>query len=443
MEQKERKIYLLEIFKYIGVNKIKVIIGSVFIALAFVGCMYILDVKNYSPVDTSGKEIIQEGDLTYDEKKVVDNLILMQDRAEFYENYLEKSYLMNIDVYKAKKVNFSFYVDSEYKFDFTSGNEIDYTTSLLEMYFIYANSAEFQMEVMNGLDEIYVKELFNLLANYETNTLNMSVYVPEIIDSEVVKEQILTLIKEKELETQQYGEHKLVTLTEEVVQEYDNNLENKLYTNRKTISDTKSQVILLKGELNEKQQKYLKEYYGDGEPETEEKPETEEEPQTVEKPKVKGKNIVLGVAFGIFIMCAYYIISSILSGRLQCEDDIRVMFGLNVLGLYTGQNMDEYLVAKIKCICKKMNINQVLVVSSVNEYIKSLDNIICLLKKNDIELIVADSIVCEASSYEKMCEVQNVIIVEKKYVSKYNDIGEELQLITDNNVNVIGSIVMK
>ena len=345
MEQKERKIYLSELFKYIRKNIVKVIAGSIVFAIAFVGFLYVSDMRKYNGSIESGKNIIEAEELTYDEIKIVDNLIMMQDRADFYQNYLEKSYLMNMDVYNVNKVVLQYYVDSEYTFDLSSDNELDYTTSLLEMYNIYMSSSEFRTNIMNDLDEEYIKELFAISTNYDAKTLNISVYVPENANSETIKERLMTLIKEKENEIQAYGKHKLITLSEDIIQEYDSGLESKLYSIRKTISDTRSQVIVLKADLTENQQNYLQNYYDI------------KKQETIEKPNLKVVNIVLGIVLGSVIMCAYYMFASILSGRLQCADDIRVMFGVKVLGEYTGTNMDEYLATKIKCTCEKNNIN--------------------------------------------------------------------------------------
>lgn len=431
MEQKERKIYLSELFKYIRKNIVKVIAGSIVFAIAFVGFLYVSDMRKYNGSIESGKNIIEAEELTYDEIKIVDNLIMMQDRADFYQNYLEKSYLMNMDVYNVNKVVLQYYVDSEYTFDLSSDNELDYTTSLLEMYNIYMNSSEFRTNIMNDLDEEYIKELFAISTNYDAKTLNISVYVPENANSETIKERLMTLIKEKENEIQAYGKHKLITLSEDIIQEYDSGLESKLYSIRKTISDTRSQVIVLKTDLTENQQNYLQNYYDI------------KKQETIEKPNLKVVNIVLGIVLGSVIMCAYYMFASILSGRLQCADDIRVMFGVKVLGEYTGTNMDEYLATKIKCTCEKNNINQLLIIGSACNEAKGIENVIDLIKNSNIDVVHANSIIDDSSSYKKMCEINNVILLEKKHVSKYNDIAEELQIIIDNKVNIIGTIVVQ
>ena len=431
MEQKERKIYLSELFKYIRKNIVKVIAGSIVFAIAFVGFLYVSDMRKYNGSIESGKNIIEAEELTYDEIKIVDNLIMMQDRADFYQNYLEKSYLMNMDVYNVNKVVLQYYVDSEYTFDLSSDNELDYTTSLLEMYNIYMNSSEFRTNIMNDLDEEYIKELFAISTNYDAKTLNISVYVPENANSETIKERLMTLIKEKENEIQAYGKHKLITLSEDIIQEYDSGLESKLYSIRKTISDTRSQVIVLKADLTENQQNYLQNYYDI------------KKQETIEKPNLKVVNIVLGIVLGSVIMCAYYMFASILSGRLQCADDIRVMFGVKVLGEYTGTNMDEYLATKIKCTCEKNNINQLLIIGSACNEAKGIENVIDLIKNSNIDVVHANSIIDDSSSYKKMCEINNVILLEKKHVSKYNDIAEELQIIIDNKVNIIGTIVVQ
>lgn len=431
MEQKERKIYLSELFKYIRKNIVKVIAGSIVFAIAFVGFLYVSDMRKYNGSIESGKNIIEAEELTYDEIKIVDNLIMMQDRADFYQNYLEKSYLMNMDVYNVNKVVLQYYVDSEYTFDLSSDNELDYTTSLLEMYNIYMNSSKFRTNIMNDLDEEYIKELFAISTNYDAKTLNISVYVPENANSETIKERLMTLIKEKENEIQAYGKHKLITLSEDIIQEYDSGLESKLYSIRKTISDTRSQVIVLKADLTENQQNYLQNYYDI------------KKQETIEKPNLKVVNIVLGIVLGSVIMCAYYMFASILSGRLQCADDIRVMFGVKVLGEYTGTNMDEYLATKIKCTCEKNNINQLLIIGSACNEAKGIENVIDLIKNSNIDVVHANSIIDDSSSYKKMCEINNVILLEKKHVSKYNDIAEELQIIIDNKVNIIGTIVVQ
>ena len=444
MEQKERKIYLTELIKCICKNKVKVVVGSIVITVLFVGAMFGLDLRSYNKAIKDKEEIeniedeenLEDEELLYEEQKVVDNIILMQDRVLFYENYLEKSYLMNMDVYNVKRIVLRYYLDSEYTFDMTSNSELDYTTSVLEMYYMYLAAPLFQNQIMEGLEKEYIKELFTITTNYDAKTLGVFVYVPESIDAEAIKAQIKQMLDEKEVEFQKYGKHDLILQVEDLAEQYDSGIESTLYSTRKTLSDTRSQVIELTKDLSESQIEYLKEYYDYEE-------EEEEEEESLVKPGFKIANILLGIGAGAIIMCGYYVLSSILSGKLQCEDDIRVMYGLNVLGLYTGGNMDEYLATKIKCICKKDNINHILLVGSVTEDIACVENVISLLKKNDIKLEIMNSIMNDATSYEKMCEVNDIILVEKKYVSKYNDIAEEIQTVMENKSNIIGAIVIE
>ncbi|MBQ2980626.1 MAG: hypothetical protein IJD58_00700 [Lachnospiraceae bacterium] len=428
MEQRERKIYLSELFKYIRKNFIKVIIGSIIISVLFTVYMYVTAINTYEKNKQNEKEIIDIEDLTYDEKKIVDNLIMMQDRASYHENYIEKSYLLNMDVNNVTKVILQYYVDSEYKLNLSSEVEMDYTSSLIEMYYMYLSNNQFMKQVMGGLEQEYIKELFSIYTNYDAKMLSIYVYVPNGVDANVVKDKVVELVKAKEKDIQVYGEHKLVTVMDNIVHEYDSSIESKIYSTRKTISDTKSQVIVIKEQLNAKQQKYLKQYY-----------DYNGDDVILEKPSISIKNIVLGIVMGIIFMCVYFAMKSILSGKLQCADDMRIMFGLKVFDKTTVE--DKYIASAIKCICERDNINKLFLISTVNTNEEIIDKVATTLKSSNIEVVKGNSIVDDPVSLENMYRTNNVVLIEKLYVSKYNDIAENLQIIMDNNINIVGSII--
>lgn len=441
VEQRERKIYIKELILDIFAKWKLVLVGAIIVSVLFTIVKYNSDIELYEQQNAANSETIDINSFSYEEKKMITNYMYLYDYAEYYEEYSENAYIMKLDPYNVEKIKLQYVVDSEYTFDFSDKNKNDYTDTLVMIYKDYMMSGDFAKAIASDMNPNFVLELINVTENIDGNAISLSVIVPEGTNSTDIIKNIENTLADVAEEKQQYGAHKLVKVNESKTVGYDNEVALKKYTVKKSISDVKEQAIILSGKLSGKQIDYIKQLQGI----------TEKKEQAV-KPTFNAKNVVVGFVLGIILMVCYYVVASILSGKLQNMDDIRVMFGINVLGTinttkkaYEYEKKLSYMASRIKVVCRKESIDKLYITSSCMAKIdnKVLVDIVETLKKDIKDVSCIGDLCIEPVALEKAKEMDNVIILEKIGVSHYEDIAEQIKIITENEINIIGAIAIK
>ena len=438
IEQRERKIYLKDLLFNVLSKWISILVGAVVVGVLVIAVKYKSDSDNYELKLQNAD--IEKNDFTEGQLKNIEDYIRIKDRLLYYSEYYENSYLMSINPANVTKLRVRVLVDSEYSYDLSNINENDYTSELIGAYTAYFSSVSFAKEMMTGLEEKYVKELVNVSYDYDIGVISIIITIPDSIDGDTVYNNLNQKITSLETSWQDIGKHTIRIISSSQDIEYDSELENKVYNTRKSISDSQIQLTAMEANLSASEMRYIGQLYG------------EEAVQSIAEPAINIKYGIIGIVLGAVLMVFFYIFASILSNKLQNAEDIRTMYGVNMLGKLAGKgkqakaDTDEiaYIVSKLKIMCHSKNIQRVHItgsnISKINDNIK--DVLATELKKSLEEVTIGDNICTDAMSLEKAKHADNVILVEALKVSHYDEIAEQLQLMSESDIELLGVITV-
>lgn len=175
--------------------------------------------------------------------------------------------------------------------------------------------------------------------------------------------------------------------------------------------------------------------------------EEEEEVTTVTTSFNLKKYGVVGVAGGLFVMCFFYAMIYVLSGKVHASDDFKA-YGLDSLGKldYSKDDVSKemWLVSSIASFMKLHELKKLYIALDYkNEKIeKTLNTFVEELKKQDIDVISGDPLK-EKDSFNELMASEAVVLFETAEQSKYESVSKIIDLANRQNISLVGSIVGK
>lgn len=175
---------------------------------------------------------------------------------------------------------------------------------------------------------------------------------------------------------------------------------------------------------------------------------TDKEPVAVEKVWFRAKYAISGAAVGLVFGVLITAILYILSRKLRVEADMEKYYNINVLGNIDKNNDDnayKFIAEKARVICAKKNIAKIAVAGTVqSDAISEIKNHLYEYIVNDsLNVVICGNINKDSDEYKKVIDAGNVILVEKKGKSDYNEISKEIELCKTCNIDIIGSVFVK
>ena len=458
-EKKTREINLAELFWQILLKWRSIICFGVLFAVLLCGMKYMMDTKSYHAsqnIDT--KQL--ENQLTEEERQQVAQANNLSARIKEYETYLETSAWMQIDPYKKPMVELQYYVDSEYTFNYTEESKNDYTSSLMTLYYNYIMSGEMSQNVIDeaklSISQADLSELWGI--SQVGNSISIKIICPEKDKMEMVADSIKTHLSSKEAEFQDIGPHKLKLLSDSQNVVVDNNLIDRKNTISNNISTMSAQLKSLKTGMNGQQLLLLQ--------------SEENEEEDSEKAGFNLKFMILGGFFGAFLVCFWVVCKVLFTARLQSSDEIRTLYNLRLLGEIAVPSQKNHFLSGIDGMLlalknrkkKKLSMEQQIKIIAANialscrqqkidciymtgsEYENVNADILNLLKKElssqNVKLKEGGSIYYDTESLKQSSEIGNIVLVEQKELSIYDEISHELNLAKEQNTYILGAIVL-
>ena len=285
---------------------------------------------------------------------------------------------------------------------------------------------------------------------------------PEEEKLDAISEGIKKLINRKQQDFQKIGSHQLVLMGESQNTIVDDSLlekKNSIFTRMASIS---VQINSLKAALSTQQKNVL-----DQELNT----DTEKE-KVSEPPQLNKKYMLLGSFVGIFIAGIWIVCKVLFTARLQNPEEIRNLYGVRLLGeinLNTGKkhffswidvkilslknrrkkklSFDQQLsvaCTNIAISCRKHNVNEIYITGSEYEnvdvaLIKMLKD---KLEEQNVKVKYGENMYYDAFSMKQGIEIGNILFVEQIGKSVYDEIFREIQLVTEQNTNILGVVVL-
>ena len=257
-ERTERELDLKEIFWGILFHWRQIVCFGIIFAILVSGVKYLRDMRSYQLAQNA--ENTQQEELAEDEMQQVIEARHLMSRIKEYEDYLENSALMQMNLYEKPVIELQYYVDSDYTFNYTQESQNDYTDDLLVMYCSFIMSGEMGNKVIEEADlsvDLADFSEFWVVGKNE-NSISIKVTCPEEKKMKTVAESIKAQLKKKEAEFQEIGSHKLKLMVESENVVVDNNLIDRKNTISNNIATINTQLNTLKTNLSEQQMKLLK-----------------------------------------------------------------------------------------------------------------------------------------------------------------------------------------
>lgn len=463
-EKMEREINLLDLFWGILLSWRQIICFGVIFAILLGGVKYVRDIRAYQSVENVDIEE-KEQELTEDEIQQVLNARNLLSRIKEYEEYLANSALMQMNLYQKPVVELQYYVDSDYTFNYTQENQNDYSNDLLTMYTSYILSGEMSTKVIDvaglSVNQADFSEFWSVSQN--GNSIMLKVTCPEEEKMGVVAETIKTQLSKKEAEFQEIGAHKLKLMTESENVVVDNSLVDRRNSISSNIASFGTQLNNLKANMSDQQLALLV---------SEQEESEEEDPQTLEKPGISFKFMILGAVFGVFLICIWLACKMIFAVKLQNPDEIRTIYNTRLLGeveiqsekkrflsviddkllaiknrrkkKLTAKQQVSVITANIALSCKQQGIACIFMTGS--EFESADATILAMLKQElsaqGIQVKEGGNIFYDAESLKQGTEIGNILFIEQKGQSIYDEISNELNLANEQKNNILGFVVL-
>ncbi len=459
MQNEMREINFRELFWKIIFAWKSILLGALVGAILFVGIMIVVNGEG----DTS-----DEKRLSLQEKNSVNRMLELYDQLHYYEKYLEESLLVKIDPVNYKTVRMQYYVDSNYIFDIDNGVEGDYTAAIVNAYATYMTSDSFidELKKLLGIEKgnSYIREVITVLFDIESDVVEISAIVPDDIDSETLMNNMRNLIMAKKENLQSVGEHNLVEINASIDEMMSQEMMEKRDTIVKGYDAVKSSVENGKNSLTKRAKLYLVEVLNYDQYKYEYMAEIEAETNNV---IIYG---IVGAVVGAALIIAYYIVSVILSSKIQYENDIRTLLNVRHIAtinenekkkgiirnllykiknrnqeLYSYEQQIERCVVGISLLCKEKNISNIYFSSCCIEKIK--ESMIIDLKKaleeKNISVSGIGKVSYEAKALEVASKTGGVVLLEKIQESRYKEVEKETIVLKDYNIPLLGTVISK
>lgn len=459
----EREISIGEIVWSLLFGWRKIVCLALVFGLLFGGFRYVRDIRAYRFAQES--ESIPEDQLTSVELEEVNNIRNLQKQLEGDREYLEHSALMQMDPYSVPILELQFGIKSDYVMNYNEDILPDYTLMLGSMYHRYVSSGEMRKALREeaGLS-VSSEELAELIdAGQSSNILAVSVKYPDQDKLEDISAALQKLLRQKEKEYQQIGSHQLMLLGESRDAVIDDRIMEKRNEMTARAASISVQINSLKNVLSE-QQKSVLEQQVNAEKGTE---------IILEEPRLNKIYFILGGCMGIFLAGIWILCSVLFTAKLQHPEEIRRLFQVRLLGEIKIQKKrrsflsvidDRLLLCKnrkkkklseeqqidIACVntaisCKKGGAKELYMTGSEYEH---LDDAVKRklkeeLKGHGIQVTEGENMYYHARSMEQGMEIGNILLVEQVGLSVYDEISNEIQLLTEQSIHILGAIVVE
>lgn len=461
-ERVDREINLVELFWQFLLSWRQIICFGIIFALLLGGLKYVRDIRAYQASQNVDKEQLENSLSEAEMQQVLEARNLMA-RIEEYEDYLEGSALMQINLYEKPVVELQYYIDSDYTFNYTQESQNDYTTDLLVLYYNYIISGEMNDKVIKevglSVDQADVSELWSI---FQTgNTMFIKFTCPEKEKMKDVANLIKSQLSKKEAELQEVGSHKLKLMGEFENVIVDNGLIDRKNTISNNIATINTQLNTLKAGLTEQQLELV-----------ENGQEEAESALVVASPSVSVKYMMLGAVLGIFFIAVCITCKMLFTEKLQNPEEIRILYSTRLLGevsilsqkkhffsmvdnkilaiknrrkkKLTVQQQIKVIAANIVLYCKQKEINCIYMTGSEFE---SMDSGILLMLKEElsaqnIQVKEGENIFYDAESLKLGTEIGNMVFVEQVGKSIYDEISSELNLAKEQKNHILGVVVL-
>lgn len=449
----EREISISELWWYV-ISKWKWLVMGMVVGALLMGAFGAY--KAYSANNAETPKKITMEDLTTEEQAEVKALI---EDYEFYkaeEERLKNNYLMNLDYNNISYYLVTYYVDTDYSYNYMDVQE-NYAATLISMYKTYITSDEMRSAIkslgIENLEEIDISYLF--ASSSEANIVRFAVYADDEWSKKILDVMCSAFEEYHSVAEELVGEHKLIKVSEDSRISYVEHVKNGQNFKAGIVNKLKTEIETTKTEFTQEQLLvYEKEISGT----------TEEENKTNNVNGVfSKKHIVLGAVGGILAGAVIAVVVYLTGKKIKSINDIKQVYGVEILGKImrdcvagdkavkkinkikgsmSEKEQQEYVAEMIANKCKRENINDIVICSTVDAVNGKLVELINTLKELGIKCEITNNIGYDNKALNAAVECKNIILSEQLNVTNRDDLENEIEICDKLSLNILGMIVI-
>jgi len=407
----------------------------------------------------------------------VDSVIVWENKYDLKEIYYKNSLYMQLDPLHVVQKELVYQIQSEdnsggSKFGIVYGNVIN-NIGLYDW-----------IEQQTGMDAAYVGELIS--ADVKSGMTIADGTQVLLSDSNCVKivimqkdeescENLADAVKEylamqQENLSQEIGNHELILLSETMGTVMNTGVLNSQTAYRDEISSLKATIAATKAGFTEEQKQYYNLLTQNDSEIVDTTQDAAAESVTVQKPSISIKYVVLGAVIFAFVYAMILCLMYIFNGKLRASDELQNLYQIPQMGLivkeskkkllpdqwvdnlrnhgkrkFTPAQSMELAVAAVKIAAVKNGLEHVCLMGC--NLTEGADNV-CesikqALEKEQIAVTILDNVLYNAEAMEKLENEKGVVLVEKAGSTLYNEVAKEIELLTRQDIAVLGGIVVE
>ena len=412
--------------------------------------------KQLAAIESGEEDAVNEENFTAEELQQINDAKSLQSLLDRSRLYMQNSIYMNLNAYKENVLIMEYYVDSDYTFNYTEDNRVNYTDALVSAYENYAQNSDLAQQMIDKLslsDEIrYVEEL-------------ISVYPDTAVLSDIAEVVEDALDAQTPVFSKTIGSHSLKLLSTETTIRTDDKLINAQQNYQTMVNNYRNQLKTLKTGMTNAQLEALGDAVVDEE-ESDEDSTVIATPVEPVKPGFSLKYLVLGFVLGIMLSAIWSMCQVLFASRLQNTAEIFEVYGMRLFGSVqiTGKKsgVDAFLLkiknrnrkqmtedeqlsliaSNIELVCKNDDLHQIYLTGSEWEKLdpQMCDKISAALSKAGIKVLSGGNVCYDMKSMRSANEIHNVVLIEQAGVSAYREIEQEIRLLGEQGVKVLGCV---
>lgn len=461
------------------------LVFAVVFAVAFGGLKYVRDMRTPEQSENATVDIKElETQLTEDERAQIFAAKSLRMQISNQERYQCESIRINLDAYAKNTVVLQYYVDTNYSFNLNEDISLDYVNDIIAAYVSYIENNGINEELGKQLewdiDERYIGELVSAEANVikvgdnEADARVKMFQVRITGESADKAEELADVISELLAQYQpglneKIGQHELTMVDRYSSVSIDRELSTEQEEFAVSMKTLRTNLDSMVEKFSANQLSVWNLELGAAEEVEEADGSAAVNEETLSAFSIK--YVLIGAFGGVFLGCIWIVICCLWSSRIRNMEELQQMYGVRGLGSlsetvkrkrvlegvdrwllslkdkerWTADERKNLILTNIRVICKKEGVERVFLTSSVHmaeESRRTIDQLIDELQKFGIKAEYGDCIASNAASVERMAEIGQIIFIEEAGVSRYESIEKEIGVCCEQNINILGAIVM-
>lgn len=443
LKREQIEINIVEMFKYVCVRSLWVLLFAIVIAILIPLLKYAGDKRETTNIQSTSEEEMQEEEQL---QNYMDNLEFYENVYQTEMNYRKNSILMKLDYKNINVGIIQFYVNA---------NDED-LLDVMTAYSNYGNDGALLSDIYkldNTVGETYLKEIIKLTcsnySNYETSSvISVRVYAESEEDCSHYTQLVIQRLEEYSDLLNDVG---IQNELNQFYEKYYIGQDSAVWTTQKnhntTVKELENNITSIKNNID--MLKSQMDVQADG---------SEKLASSV---SFSIKYAIVGFALGLILAIIFFVIKYIISGKLKYPGELNEATGILYIGKIHGniRNIsekifgdilfkdrfalvrEESMIYKIKSLCEHYKTTEVTVIGdkkAMDE--EGLNELTARLKKENVVMKMTGDVVSDITAMKSLTTDESVVIAIKSGSTSYAYVEELVKLCAIKKSNIIGYI---